>query len=53
MKPEEERKISFNLDNSMKISKITATLRCGFVGDHGEKLEHWTSDYIARKEIAF
>ncbi|MCD6184891.1 MAG: hypothetical protein J7K84_03740 [Deltaproteobacteria bacterium] len=53
MKPEEERKISFNIDKSIKISKMTATLRCGFVGDHGEKLEAWTSDYIVRKEIAF
>jgi hypothetical protein len=53
IKPEEERKIPFNTDNSMKISRVRATLRCGFLGDLGEELEAWTSDYIAKKEVAF
>jgi len=53
IKPEEERKITFNIDNSKKIHKLTATLRFGFLGDFGEELEHWTSDYIAKKEAIF
>ena len=53
IKPEEERKITFNTDKSMKISKATATLRFGFLGDLGEELEAWTSDYVAKKEVVF
>ncbi|MEA1948472.1 MAG: hypothetical protein U9N83_14340 [Thermodesulfobacteriota bacterium] len=53
IKPEEERKITFNIDKSMKISKLIATLRCAFMGDLGEEVEAWTSDYIAKKEVAF
>jgi len=51
LKPEEERKIAFNVDKSVNIKMVKATLRCGFVGDHGFDLEHWTSDYISEKEF--
>ena len=53
IKPEEEREITFNVDKSMKISKLIATLRCAFMGDLGEEVEAWTSDYIVKKEVAF
>jgi hypothetical protein len=53
IKPEEERKITFNIDKSMKINKAIATLRFGFIGDFGEELEAWTSDYVAKKEVVF
>ncbi len=51
LKPEEERIITFNTDKSIKMNKVTATLRCAFMGDLGEDVKYWTSDYIAEKEI--
>jgi hypothetical protein len=51
IKPEEERTVTFKIDESIKISKVFATLRFGFLGDFGEELEHWTSDYISKKEF--
>jgi hypothetical protein len=51
IKPEEKRTITFKIDKSIKISKVIATLRFGFLGDFGEELEHWTSDYISKKEV--
>ena len=53
IKPEEERNIRFTIDKQLKISKVVATLRFGFIGDLGEELEAWTSDYIAQKEVSF
>ena len=53
IKPEEEKKITFIINNPAKINKVVATLRCGFIGDLGEELKAWTSDYIARKEVSF
>jgi hypothetical protein len=53
IKPEEERNITFTVNNGIKLSKVVATLRCGFLGDLGEDLKLWTSDYIAQKEVVF
>ena len=53
IKPEEERNIRFTIDKQIKISKVVATLRFGFIGDLGEELEAWTSEYIAQKEVSF
>lgn len=53
LKPEEERIITFNTDKSIKMNKVTATLRCAFLGDFGEEVEAWTSDYISEKEVVF
>jgi hypothetical protein len=53
IKPEEERNITFTINQPIKINKVVATLRCGFLGDLGEELEAWTSDYIAKKEVVF
>jgi hypothetical protein len=53
IKPKEERTITFDPDSSVEMNKIVATLRCGFLGDLGEELEHWTSDHISTKEVVF
>lgn len=53
IKPEEERNVTFKINEPTKISKVIATLRYGFLGDLGEELESWTSDYIALKEVSF
>jgi len=45
------RKLPFKIDKSIKMNKVTATLRCAFLGDFGEEVEAWTSDFIAKKEV--
>jgi hypothetical protein len=53
IKPEETRNVKFDIDEHLKIKKIVATLRFGFIGDFGEEIEAWTSDYIVEKEAIF
>jgi hypothetical protein len=53
IKPEEVRQVSFTTDKQNSTKKIVATLRCGFIGDLGEELEAWTSDYIEEKAAIF
>lgn len=51
IKSEEERKITFTPDKSVRIRKIRATIRSAFVGDFGFEPLHYTSDFLAKKEI--
>jgi hypothetical protein len=53
LKPGEEREVTFDVDESIEIARVTASIRFAFVGDEGLELKFYTSESIARKEVVF
>ena len=53
LKPEEERTVTFDLDEPAEVSSVSAGIRFAFIGDFGFEPEFYTSETIARKEVVF